>query len=176
MENIKIFLTNLGRYNEVYLDGQWVTLPISQQNLERVFAAIGINEHYEEVFISDYETILSGLHIGEYSSLSELNAFCELLDSLTEGEIQTLDAALLLTGNNDVGSAINLIENLDSFDLYPDIETDEDIGYYYAEELGLLDGVAEHLKGYFNMAQLGRDIRFESNSAFTHYGYVVDNR
>ena len=56
-ENImmNIYLTNLGKYNEGELIGEWVQLPISNEDLQKVFERIGINEEYEEYFITDYE-------------------------------------------------------------------------------------------------------------------------
>ena len=48
MGRIKIFLTNLGRYVEGCLVGEWVKLPVAEDKLEEVLARIGINERYEE--------------------------------------------------------------------------------------------------------------------------------
>ena len=38
---MKIFLTNLGKYNEGELIGEWVELPVSQEELQEVFKHIG---------------------------------------------------------------------------------------------------------------------------------------
>ena len=45
---MNIYLTNLGKYNEGELVGEWVQLPISNEELQEVFKRIGINEEYEE--------------------------------------------------------------------------------------------------------------------------------
>ena len=68
---MKIYLTNLGKYNEGYLVGEWVHLPISSEDLKEVFDRIGINEEYEEFFITDYECDIFKIH--EYDSISYLN-------------------------------------------------------------------------------------------------------
>lgn len=52
---MRIYLTNLGKYNEGYLIGEWIDLPISNEELQKVLDRIGINEEYEEYFITDYE-------------------------------------------------------------------------------------------------------------------------
>ena len=49
---MNIYLTNLGKYNEGELVGEWVQLPISNEELQKVFERIGINEVYEEYFIT----------------------------------------------------------------------------------------------------------------------------
>lgn len=53
---MRIYLTNLGKYNEGELVGEWVDLPIEKENLQEVFKRIGIDgKQYEEYFITDYE-------------------------------------------------------------------------------------------------------------------------
>ena len=54
--SMEIFLTNLGKYVEGCLVGQWVKLPVPEDKLESVLKQIGINDEYEEYFITDYET------------------------------------------------------------------------------------------------------------------------
>ena len=49
------FITNLGKYNEGYLIGEWVKFPVTNEELQAVFQRIGINRRYEEWFITDYE-------------------------------------------------------------------------------------------------------------------------
>ena len=83
---MKIYITNLGKYNEGYLIGKWVQLPVAEDVLDNVLEAIGIDECYEEYFITDYETEIVGVcnSIGEYSSLVELNKLAERLESLCQ--------------------------------------------------------------------------------------------
>ena len=78
---IKAFVTNLGKYNEGELIGEWVTFPIDEDQQTELFKRIGINEQYEEYFITDYEAP-DGMKISEYSSITELNEMAEKLDSV----------------------------------------------------------------------------------------------
>ena len=41
---IRVFITNLGKYNEGMLIGEWVNFPASDEELEAVFERIGIND------------------------------------------------------------------------------------------------------------------------------------
>ena len=59
--SMEIFLTNLGKYVEGCLVGQWVKLPVPEDKLESVLKQIGINDEYEEYFITDYEISFHGL-------------------------------------------------------------------------------------------------------------------
>ena len=56
----EVFITNLGKYNEGNLVGEWVKFPTTEEELKKVFERIGIESgapdeyggHYEEWFIT----------------------------------------------------------------------------------------------------------------------------
>ena len=54
------FITNLGKYNEGALVGEWMKFPTTAEELKKVFERIGIGakddfgQTYEEWFITDY--------------------------------------------------------------------------------------------------------------------------
>lgn len=77
---LNIYITNLGKYNEGELMGEWVALPCD--DLEAVYERIGINEEYEEMFITDYESDFDGLQIGEYDNIEDLNEWAEELEAV----------------------------------------------------------------------------------------------
>ncbi len=77
--------------------------------------------------------------------------------------------------NGSVVEILQIIGELDSFDLLTEVEDDESPGYYYAE-LGAFASVPDHLQSYFDYEAYGRDIRMEANCLFTSYGLVMDNR
>lgn len=68
------FITNLGKYNEGALVGEWVKFPTTAEELKKVFERIGIGskdefgQTYEEWFITDYDCYVDGLYdlLGEY--------------------------------------------------------------------------------------------------------------
>ncbi len=68
---------------------------------------------------------------------------------------------------------INLTENLDCYDVYPDIHDHDDLGRYYIEELDAMQ-VPEHLRNYIDYEAYGRDIALEESGQFTDLGYVRD--
>lgn len=63
---LNIFITNLGKYNEGKLVGEWLKLPVSEEEFKAAKKRIGINEHYEEYFISDYECSIENFKVEEY--------------------------------------------------------------------------------------------------------------
>lgn len=164
---LKIYLTNLGKYNEGELVGEWVELPATDEELEKVKERIGINKFYEEWFITDYETNF-GFKVDEYANLDELNGMAETLDNLSDTEIEIMEA---LTENGyDLEDAL---ETLDNVIYYSDCEDMEDVAYKYIEETGLLNNVPQEIARYFDYAAFGRDIEIEGNFIFTDDGNCI---
>ena len=174
---MKIFITNLGRYNEGYLVGKWVKLPVCEDVLDKVLKEIGINEYYEEYFITDYENEIIGIGdvISEYSSVQALNKLAQRLGDLSANDADKLGAVLEYEACTSVSDVLELLDKLDEFDLLTDVNDDEDLGYYYAEEYCSI-AIPEHIQPYFNYEAYGRDIRLESSCLYTSYGFLLDNR
>ena len=174
---MKIFITNLGKYTEGYLIGKWVKLPVSEDKLNEVLEAIGINEYYEEYFITDYENEIIGIGdvISEYSSVQALNELAQRLEELSDDETDKLGAVLEYEACRSVSEVLELLDKLDEFDLLTDVTDDEELGYYYAEEYRCID-IPEHIQPYFDYEKFGRDVRLQSCCLYTSYGFLLDNR
>ena len=67
MEEMRIYIANLGKYNEGELVGAWFTPPV---DFEEVKERIGLNDEYEEYAIHDYEL---PFEIDEYTPVDEVN-------------------------------------------------------------------------------------------------------
>ncbi|MDL2287997.1 antirestriction protein ArdA [Oscillospiraceae bacterium OttesenSCG-928-F05] len=173
---LQAFITNLGRYNEGCLDGEYLSLPATQDEVMALLERIHIDGiRYEEIFITDYESDIDGLsqHLGEYESIDELNYLAQLLDDLQDYELELFAAAVQYGDHTgSVKDLINLAQNLDSYQLYSGIFNEDDLGRYYAEELCCLD-VPEHLQNYIDYEAYGRDIDIESSGTFVDAGYIV---
>ena len=96
---------------------------------------------------------------------------------MSGSERECFEAAVELgeyTGS--VQDLINLTENLDCYNLYSDIHSDSDLGYYWAEESGAYDTQAMGaLSNYIDYESFGRDIRLDEGGTFTDHGYIVNN-
>ena len=176
------FITNLGKYNEGELVGEWVKFPTTADELKKVFERIGIGSEddfgnpYEEWFITDYDCYVGGLYdkLGEYANLDELNYLAAKLDDMDRSEYNQFLAAMEMgehTGS--IQDLINLTENLDCYDVYPDIEDHDDLGRYYIDELEAMQ-VPDHLRNYIDYEAYGRDVAMEEGGEFTEFGYVRD--
>ena len=176
------FITNLGKYNEGALVGEWVKFPTTAEELKKAFERIGIGakddfgQTYEEWFITDYDCYVDGLYdlLGEYANLDELNYLASKLDDMSQDEYERFQAAVEIGDHTgSIQELINLTENLDCYDVYPDIHDHDDLGRYYIEELDAMQ-VPEHLRNYIDYEAYGRDIALEESGQFTDLGYVRD--
>ena len=174
---ISIYLTNLGKYVEGCLIGEWVKLPVDKDKLQDVLDRIGIDGlQYEEYFISDYEVLLGNLHISEYSSIQDLNELARKIDGLADYDYDKLGAILEMESCMTIAGILELIDQLDNFDLLTEVEDDEALGEYYAEVGCIFHNIPDSIQRYFDFEAYGRDIRLELNCCFTSYGLVIDNR
>ena len=176
------FITNLGKYNEGELVGEWVKFPTTAEELKEVFKRIGIGQRddfgqpYEEWFITDYDCYVDGLYskLGEYENLDELNYLASKLDEMSESEYAQFQAGMEMGDHcGSLQEIINLTENLDCYEVYPDIHDYDDLGRYYIDELEVMQ-VPEHLQNYIDYEAYGRDVAMDENGTFTDQGYVRD--
>ena len=135
--DFEAFVTNLGKYNEGMLVGEWVKLPTTEEEMQKVFERIGIGRQdefgqpYEEWFITDYECPIYGVQkmLGEYESLDKLNYLAALIDELSLSDQEKL-VAIMEAGCDevsDIDDLINLTFNLDCYDIMPGINDESDL-------------------------------------------------
>ena len=176
------FITNLGKYNEGELVGEWVKFPTTAEEMKEVFKRIGIGQRddfgqpYEEWFITDYDCYVDGLYdkLGEYENLDELNYLASKLEEMSDSEYAQFQAGVEMGDHcGSLQEIINLTENLDCYEVYPAIHDYDDLGRYYIEELEVMQ-VPEHLQNYIDYEAYGRDVAMDENGSFTDQGYVRD--
>ena len=167
----KIYLTNLGKYNEGELIGEWVDLPATDDELEEVKARIGISDepdengiYYEEYFITDYDNDY-GYEVDEYEDLDILNQIAEQLEDLDEEQKDAVHAYTECV-DDDIDRAVETVTNGD-YRVYYDCNDMADVAYEVVQECGYLDQMPENLRNYFDYEAFGRDLDIEGT--FTYY-------
>ena len=159
----RAFITNLGKYNEGELDGEWVEFPIDQDDFQEVLNRIGIDDQYQEWFVTDYECNLNGFDwrdLGEYPGYDLLQECGKYLESVEDADELN---AVMEASNCSIQEAIEKIDS-GSVKFLPDVSDEEDLGYKYVVEL--YDDVEnlpkELIEACFNYGMLGRDLSFDS--------------
>ncbi|MCO5432990.1 antirestriction protein ArdA [Enterococcus faecalis] len=160
MDELRVYIANLGKYNEGELVGEWFTLPVDE---EKVAEQIGLNEIYEEYAIHDYEL---PFEIDEYISLEELNRLGTLAQELEgmpfEDSIQEIQQAFF-------NSFEEMVEHKDDIVCYSDCETMADVAASLIEE-GVLGEIPANLVNYIDYEAFGRDLEIEGNFLVTRNG------
>lgn len=173
---LEAYVTNLGKYNEGFLVGEYLEFPATAEEVQALLKRIGVDGvRYEEIFITDYETDIPGLYdcLGEYESIDELNYLADLLDGLSKSEMDIFCAAVEKGEHSgSIKDLINLTQNLDCYDFYPGVTDDETLGRIYVEDFEAIE-VPKHLLSYFDYEAYGRDVRLEEDGHYTKDGYVL---
>ena len=178
MTVFEAYITNLGKYAEGQLVGETLKFPATTEEVQSLLKNIGVDGvRYEEFFITAFDGDVMGLYdyLTEYENLDELNHLAHLISELDSDEIETLEAALNKGDHtSSVADIINLVHNLDCYDLHPGVTDDETLGRIYVEDMEAID-VPEHLLNYFDYEAYGRDIRLNEDGHYAPGGYVLNN-
>lgn len=149
---LKIYVTNLKKYNEGALVDEWVDLP--HEDIESVINKIS-NDGADELFITDYESELEGLEVGEYDNIETLDSIMQEVDNLTDSELLAFQAYLL--NGSSLDEALEEVHQ-GNYTIYYDCNDMSDVVYQVVNDCGLLDGVPEEVKMYFDYEAYGRDM------------------
>lgn len=158
---MRVYIANLGKYNEGELVGAWFIPPIDIDDMKE---KIGLNSEYEEYAIHDYELPFD---IGEYIPISEINRLCALAEELQgtpiEREIKAIQQAFF-------GSFEELVEHVDDIICYPDCNDMADVARYLIEETGTLSEIPDFLRRYIDYESYGRDLEISGFYLVTSNG------
>ena len=156
---MRIYIANLGKYNEGELVGAWFTPPV---DFEEVTERIGLNDEYEEYAIHDYELPFA---IDEYTPIEEVNRLCEMVEDLPEYIQEELSEL-----QSYFGSIEELCEHEDDIICHSGCDDMADVARYYLEETGQLGELPAHLQNYIDYAAYGRDMELEGPFVVTNHG------
>lgn len=161
MEEMQVFIVNLGKYNEGEATGQWFSLPVDPDEMAD---KLGLDDQYEEFAIHDYE---APFEVGEYMSLDELNHLAELAQEL---EGTGLELEMYEIQRAFFNSFEEMVEHKDDIMCYPDCSDMADVAAYLIEETGMLGEVPVNLQSYIDYEAFGRDLELEGNFLVTGHG------
>lgn len=169
---MEVFIQDLKSYNDGIILGGWYRLGDSEENLqefiERKIADDGVKN--PAIFISDYRQDDILYKTNEFDDVFMLNELVRQFYGLDIAEQEKVNAIL------DSGFYYDLelaIDHKDSYTLYRDIQSEEDLGRYLIEELETCQ-VPKFIKPYIDYEAYGRDEQINSNGAFTMYGYLEE--
>ena len=156
---MRIYIANLGKYNEGELVGAWFTPPVDYDEMAE---RIGLNDRYEEYAIHDYEL---PFEIDEYTPIEEVNRLCEMVEDLPEYIQEELSEL-----QSYFGSIEELCEHEDDIICHSGCDDMADVARCYLEESGQLGELPAHLQNYIDYAAYGRDMELDGTFIVTNHG------
>lgn len=164
VEGLNAFITNLGKYNEGELVGEWAHFPMDEDDFEQLLQKIGIDgREYEEWFVTDYDSEFDAYDmLGEYPSFEQLNEVGEMVEDV---DMEAL--SLIIDLGYSMEEAIEGLENGDFIIVNgPDLRSSDEytqIGQAYIYGvMGDDSQCGEMMKNdpnYIDEEAYGRDIR-----------------
>lgn len=186
-ENVKPFCINitvanltLWNENQAY-NGAKICLPATDSEISDAFAIARISEDNKEhckiincrLYGTDYtEGFLNG------ATVREMNYLAARLSALSELEQLAFCGYTEQQGieNLSIKDLINITYNLDSCLVIPDVQNDEQLGEFYADNglISELKELPEKVLKYLDMEKVGRDRRETEHGIFTENGYFMN--
>ena len=159
MEEMRVYIANLGKYNEGERVGDWFTPPVDYDEMAE---RIGLNDYYEEYAIHDYEL---PFEIDEYTPIEEVNRLCAMVEELDYPLNEVIGDLM-----SQFCSLEELYEHKDDIIQYPNCENMVDVAYYLIDECGSLGEIPDRLKNYIDYEAYARDLDIEGYFVETRYG------
>lgn len=169
---LKIYITDLAAYNAGNLIGEWIRIPLKNEELnskvndilERGSKYCGNRVLNEEIFITDYEFLGEEIfQVNEYDNVSDLNEKIQLIEESVE-PFQYKGIRFLLDDGiaDSISDAISKLDNLIIYENYSMREIAED----FVDEYLDLSGVNDLIKYNLDYDGIARDLE----SDYIQYG------
>lgn len=147
--DVKLYVANLAKYNEGKLIGEWLTLPLSSEELEdRLLGILGEDEEYA---IHDYE---APFHIGEYDDVYAINEIAAILARYDSRIVVALSECV-----DNVEEVVRLLESGD-YSVYFDVDNLCDVAAEMIDE-GYFGPITPSLSCYIDYAKVARDLKMD---------------
>ena len=172
---LNIFVNTWGNYNENGADGgQWITLPMEEEELQEVLENIAarMKDEDPEWFINDYEWTVD-MELGdvhEMDSIIEWNERCQEADALEEYEAEEIAAAI--EAYEYTFAEAYERQQRGCFVFYAGRDLQE-VAEEIADECYLYNA-PEFLARYFDYEAFARDLSFDGYTE-TKYGVICDS-
>jgi len=163
---LKLFITDLAAYNNGFLVGEWVTLPLSGKELYMAINSIlSEGEHlcqsditHEEIFITDYEWQGQSLfNVNEYDSPWDVN---DDLGKLSELSIHQQKAVAFLLGEQFTYDMEDAIQRSDDVIIH-DNQTLEDVAYELMQECYEVDKLPPIIANNIDYQGIAKDLEYD---------------
>ena len=163
---LKLFITDLHAYNNGFLVGEWITLPLSGKELYMAISNILSEGEYlcqsnithEEIFITDYEWMGQSLfNVGEYDSPWDVN---DDLGKLSELSSYQQKAVAFLMGEHITYDLDDAIQRSDDVIIHEN-QSLEDVAYELMQECYEVDKLPPIIANNIDYKGIARELDYD---------------
>ena len=159
MEEMRVYIANLGKYNEGELVGDWFMPPVDYDEMAE---RIGLNDRYEEYAIHDYEL---PFEIDECTPIEEVKRLCTMVEELGHPLNEVIDDLIC-----QFCSIEELYDHKDDIIQYLGCEDMADVAYHLIDEYKALGEIPDRLKNDIDYEAFARDLDLEGCFVETRCG------
>lgn len=163
-------LTSESKPNEA----AYLYLPCEREQIERTiqranFFAADTRMHFCDSLLPD--AVNAALDF-EREDILNLNKMANAIAGYSQRGFDVITSVVKLTKANSAAEIIKISENIEAFNLVPDVGNCEELGRYMICESGHFDYDAE-LDDYYDFAKYGEKMLAREHGMFTEQGYVA---
>jgi antirestriction protein len=167
---IRVYVANIGKYNEGKLVGAWLDLPTTHNQIQSFLKnQVGLNNQYEEYLIHDYE---SDFNHDENENIYDLNLLAIKLEQMSENEKALAAAYCSANGLKDTLTILNVCHQVNDISY---VEIDANTWGTKEEKLGytIIDEIDTDLKTTLEQCKIGESLTAYDYFDFEKYGHDI---
>ena len=151
----------------------WLYLPMPELQIDRLLQRSWLLCHDAAYCISEnmLPPKVASIVDRPDDNLMELNAMCMAISKLNSSELEKLEAVTEMAHPEHPFQVRHLAENLDQFNLAPDVHTPAEYGKYMIQESGHFE-YDPNLEEFYDYEKYGLQRMEQQSGLFTDMGYV----
>lgn len=151
----------------------WLCLPMPELQIDRLLQRSCLLCHDAAYLISEnmLPPKVASIVDRPDDNLMELNAMCMAISKLNNSELKKLEAVTEMAHPEHPFQVRHLAENLDQFNLAPDVHTPAEYGKYMIQESGYFE-YDPNLEEFYDYEKYGLQRMEQESGLFTDRGYV----
>lgn len=170
----EVYIVNQKKHEQGEDVGEWLHLPTTPEKLREILQSIGGDR--DGWLIQDVEPHVYGISVPllECKDMNELNYLAAKIEDLNEDELSAFQAVIEIDEHCDTtAELINLTENLDCYEIQPEISDYEDLGKWdLYERSQFLGTVIDALADYLDFESYGHDVAYNEGGKLADACYV----
>lgn len=171
VNEVKVWVANLGKYTEGTLKGDWISLPATEEEIKAFLVnVVGLNEQYEEYALFDWENV--PFEISEYTNIFTLNEQLEEYFEIVDSAGLEMEDVKAITEYYGYNEGLEII-NEDRIRVWHDCQTMEDVAYQLIDEIGMEN--VSNKDFYFDTVQFKRDLEIDGFFSELEREYEEEN-